>query len=78
MEAIIENKILLLDENNNELFQEFNEIVGCINDAINYNGLEAMMPIQPKFFKYGFGGSHMWVKQIINGEPRQQVLFVKF
>jgi len=78
MEAITQNTIKLTDnlEINQTIFEEFNEIISCIVDSTSEVGLRALLPIMPLHFKIGFGGSHMWVKQIIGGEPKQQVIFV--
>ena len=81
MKAIIENQIQLFlnsSEINTVIFREFNEIIGCILDAISETGLRAMMPSNPIHFHYGYGSSHMWVRQMISGESKQQVIFVEF
>lgn len=77
MKAEIQNT-LQVSEHNTDLLLEFNEILSCIIDSTSESGLRAMMSIRLNNFLYGFGGSHMWVKQIIDGEVKQQVLFVDF
>jgi len=58
-----------------EFFAEFNEITIAINIAKDSLQLRKFMPKKPKYFEYGFGGSHIWVKQ--NGNPNR-IMFAEF
>ena len=59
-----------------ELFMFIQIITNCNTEA----GLRHFIRGGNNFthFMYGFGGGHLWVKQIIDGEPKQQVIFVQF
>jgi len=62
--VLILNKIME-SENEKELRQNITIINGGLYDLI--------------YFIIGFGGSHMWVKELDeNGCPKQQVIFVEF
>ena len=67
-----------------EVTIEFTSIVNTIALSENHDQLQRnmsminMTTLSGHYFLYGFGSSHMWVKQIINGEPKQQVIFVAF
>jgi hypothetical protein len=47
------------------------ELWQYMKENINLEQLEC-------YFKYGWGGSHFWVKQIVHGKVEQQVIFVQF
>ena len=81
MKAIIENpvKVLFLQEAYEEALLEFNLILTRICNAENSDQLRSSMNLDRfRHYKFGFGGGHMWVKQVINGQPKQQVIFVQF
>jgi hypothetical protein len=86
MKAIIENPIITIDYNNGnlpstEIMTEFILLVNIILSCDNKNSLRSHNLLNNREFKhfmFGFGGYHFWVKQIINDEPKQQVLFVNF
>lgn len=53
------------DKDNQYRFIEFNQIMTACTQAKDSRDLRIRMQrIEPVYFKYGFGGSHMWVKQI--------------
>lgn len=87
MEAIIQNRLSYKDNHFvyqqgvvNEINRQFVEILSEITESPTEYDLRVNISKLPKYthFLIGFGGHHMWVKQIINGEAVQQVIFVKF
>lgn len=86
MKATIENPVNIRedlayvgDEKYFNILAEFNLLLTRINGAENVKQLKSFLSLDKyNYFKYGFGGSHMWVKQVINGQPKQQVIFVQF
>jgi Golgi nucleoside diphosphatase len=81
MKATIENPVQCFADESKKLEQlsEFNEILKDIFDFKNEEQLRKGFKSRTfEYFIFGFGGSHMWVKQIIRGEVKQQVLFVEF
>lgn len=81
MKAIIENSVKLWADPSTKIDQieELNEIIDCIVSSPKEDFLR--YKISKLFFKHfaiGFGSSHMWVKQVIRNEVKQQVLFVEF
>ena len=84
MKAIIEKALNTENtESNLRICIEFAAIVNLILNAKDENVLRDVFK-DPEIrkrtihFTFGFGGGHMWVKQIIDGEPKQQVIFVEF
>lgn len=86
MIVIVEHSISLIDSKgifigserySNYLF-EFNRLLTLICNSKNEEELRRNFRLEPNsdYFLFGFGSNHMWMKQIIDGEPRQQVLFV--
>ena len=80
MKAIIENKIKTTGTNFIDVQMEFCNILSIVADSNTENELrERIFGVYERYFhfKIGFGSSHMWVKQIIDGDPKQQVIFVQ-
>jgi len=80
MKAIIENPVKLINEN---VQVEFIAILNAITESETRMELSTRLTvirnmIGIKEFAYGFGSSHMWVKQVIEYTPKQQVIFVEF
>jgi hypothetical protein len=75
MKATIENFVYYMTD---EIALEFADIINAISLSDTEAQLRIILNVTPKYFMIGFGGHHAWVKQIINGEPRQQVIFVEF
>jgi len=82
MNAIVENTLV---EHHNYfskkditlLHDEFMNILRFINNSETEAELRVIFTNYPlEHFKVGFGSSHMWVKQVINGDAKQQVIFV--
>lgn len=62
-----------------EIQEEFLSILSLIVNSTTEEQLREIFSKYPlDYFMIGFGGSHMWVKQLINGESKQQVIMVKF
>lgn len=84
MNAIVENKLIqdykvIYKGKLSSLKDEFLSLLNIINMATSKEQLELFFEFQKlEYFMVGFGGSHMWVKQLINGDAKQQVIFVKF
>jgi hypothetical protein len=87
MKVVVENPVSLIDskgqflgekEYANYLF-EFNHFITLICNNKNEDELRRRFRLEVSdHFLFGFSRRHMWVKQIIDGEPRQQVIFVEF
>ena len=87
MKAIIERPVSLVNSKglcfrddiySNYLF-EFNRFLTLIVNCKNEDELRRRFRLEiSDYFLFGFGSSHMWVKQIIDGEPKQQLIFVQF
>lgn len=84
MKVTVENPIKILKgfawENiYNSTLLEFNLLLTRICNSENGEQLRSSTTLDNyEHFLFGFGGSHMWVKQIVDGEPKQQVIFVQF
>lgn len=86
MKAIIENPVQFYDERNfSQSLMEFARITQDIATAGDESELKANLDYSLKIgqinnFKYGFGSSHLWVKQLSRDrkETKQQVIFVEF
>lgn len=88
MKAIIENSVNIINPKTGinfrenkyfECLSEFDLILTNITTAKNEEALRAHFKFGSyRNFKVGFGSNHMWVKQIIDGEIKQQVIFVEF
>ena len=87
MKTIIESFIIKTEfnpdvDNFREAMFEFNVILCLINMALDGFNLKDLMLNQKPYitnFSYGFGASHMWVHQIINGEvSKNRLLIVEF
>ncbi len=68
----------------NEINSEFIAMLNGIKYAKNEAQLRHYFAIAGtfggfKYFAFGFGGNHMWVKQIVDGEmQKDRVMFVEF
>ena len=64
------------------LLAEFNKLLIVTTNAQSEQVLRHYMKLEfekSKNFKYGFGASHMWVKQIVKGELcGGRIIFVEF
>lgn len=88
MKAIIENSVIFLndDEKNHNMLCQFNGILQEITLSKNKEELENRMNkcsvMAFRYFIYGFGGNHFWVKQRhILGEVHvgdERIIFVEF
>lgn len=84
MKAIVENTPttyfeIFTKKEIRELQEEFLSILSLINNSDTESRLRDVFSKYPlDYFKVGFGGSHMWCKQLINGLPKQQIIFVQF
>jgi hypothetical protein len=69
--ANIEKSLILhdSDSHNNNMFSNFNTIIQAITKSSNRKDLEKNMLslfsyyTYQRYFHYGFGGNHMWLKQ---------------
>lgn len=78
MRAIIENTIVY-KQNASEVLSEFNGIIDCITNAPNEDFLRFKINKRSyNHFLIGFGGHHMWTKQLVNNKPTKRILFVEF
>ena len=79
MKAIIETYLLFTHKDNNILIA-FNEILTTITLSRTENQLRGSMETISeyinKYFIYGFGSNHMWVKQKEN--PDERLIIVEF
>lgn len=86
MKATIENPVAFYDEQNfSQSLMEFARITQDIATARDESELRANLDYSLKLgqinnFKYGFGSSHLWVKQLSRDrkETREQVIFVNY
>lgn len=70
---------LFNDSGLKEFNEEFISILKLITFSENEAKLRINMQITPfNYFKVGFGSSHMWVKQLVHGKTREQIIFVEF
>lgn len=86
MKCTIENapQPLPVDLENYEMLIEFHEFLMIIA-KIKTNGFARATLHEnihdkihrPDYFIYGFGGSHFWVKQIVNNVIGKQIIFVE-
>ena len=84
MKAIIENPINLIGAASMDLaiYSEYHLILNMILSAQSKEVLREKFNDFDQddlmYFTYGFGGSHMWVKQLDwNSKVKQQVIFVE-
>jgi len=82
MKAIVENQVNF-SSHRKAIQDDFCEILSIIGSCDSEKELRKVIAMELEVgewdnFKVGFGGSHMWVKQIIDGDPKQQVIFVEF
>ena len=81
MKAIIENPLDMSNfAVNMRISIEFTAIITLITRSKTETELRGKVnnfKTKSEFFLWGFGLSHMWVKQIIDGDPKQQVIFVQ-
>lgn len=80
MKAKIENLVI---DNMREQLEVFIEILYIVSMSEDENQLRKLMslihlkyPNFSKYFFYGFGHNHMWVKDVLN--PDQRAIFVDF
>lgn len=81
MKAIVQNAVSRFVglERYSDSVLEFNRILEVITKSENEEQLRSRMTLDNYIhFKFGFGSHHMWVKQFVNGETKQQVIFVEF
>lgn len=78
MNTQIEHPIcILFDEE--EVLKEFGMICIMLNSAETLGSVKSLIEgLGLKHFKWGFGSSHFWAKQIINGELSERVIFKQF
>jgi len=80
MQALIENKLVFPEPS---LIVDFMSILNVIYQAKDYFDLKEQMqilkPMLENRFEYGFDSSHMWVRQIIDGNvSNKRLIFVDF
>jgi hypothetical protein len=76
MVAQIENYLDTYLINIIDLFDEWNRILKSITISKNENELRSNMKLFVyKYFKYGFGGNHMWVIQ--KNKPERRIIIVE-
>ena len=85
MKAIVENSLCIGGFNDTvdlSLFVEFNKLLIVTTNAQSKEVLKHYMKLEfsnSVNFKYGFGASHMWVKQIVKGETcTNRLIIVEF
>lgn len=90
MKAIIENAVIepTMSHSPNTFYlalDYFNQILNAITTSNTREEFRQTMEdninleqMEKHYFKYGWGSSHFWVKQIVKGEVAQQVIFVEF
>ena len=79
MKATVENSVSFELSEDITIYLEFVEIINRTVSAKSEQELRDRFIVgRYRHFKIGFGSSHMWVKQYILGEPKQQVIFVQF
>jgi len=88
MKIEVENPVINQYELKNDAdFQEalfqFNELIRVIKKSKNrYDLLKNLDSLNlseiDTYFKYGFGGSHFWVKQKIKEDLTDRIIFVRF
>jgi hypothetical protein len=84
MKAIVENQVKIgtwTRQQKTDLYYQFVVILNTITVCTNESDLRLLMNDRRDLFEdfiFGFGAHHMWVKQIINKEVKQQVIFVEF
>ena len=80
MKTVIENGVntkSLNDEECKDLMREFNIIIMTLNMSWTETHLRKFMKSNGKlkYFDYGFGSSHIWVKQ---SKTENRILFCEF
>ena len=87
MKAIIENGVnyspIPTRTIKREIQDDFCEILNIVLSCETEEQLISTINTELDFgewnnFKVGFGSNHMWVKQVLNGKVKQQVIFVEF
>jgi hypothetical protein len=87
MKAIIENFVLFVNvgtemgqDNYLTALSEFNIILTFIKMSCGKENLRSFLKDQSlNYFVYGFGSSHMWVHQVVDGEPlKDRLMIVEF
>lgn len=84
MKPIFETSLILetTDGNLNPLMLEFNRLLIVLTNSITVDMLKYYMKLEfekSKNFAYGFGSSHLWVKQIVNNRPtKNRLVIVEF
>lgn len=92
MEAIIENPVQFLndDDKNHNMLCEFNSLLETITSSTPDNirdSIKKTFTSEPRYFEYGFGGSHMWVVQRnirtqtnneVRVDPSKRIILVRF
>jgi len=86
MKVTIKNPVAFYcDQNYSQSLMEFAMIIQDIATARDENEIRANLDYSLKIgrinnFKYGFGGSHMWVKQLSEDrkETKQLVILVNY
>ena len=81
MKGIVENSIKFWANPQTKIKQceEMNDIIDCIVNSNNEHELRTKIKKEKyEHFLIGFGGSHMWVKQLIRNQANQQIIFVDF
>jgi hypothetical protein len=74
MKVQIEQSINPHNGNFNNIMKELNEIIGiCLDNTNILSILSNLKSFNPKYFDYGSGSSHVWVK--LNGQ-NERYLFV--
>jgi len=79
MKTQIENSLILKENDNEEMLIAFNEIIQTCTLANNQEELRRMLKGKSfyidRYFHYGFGANHMWVKQNLYDD---RILIVQF
>jgi len=81
MKPTIENAPKLFADTAKKFDQlcEFHSILEYIEESKTREELKEILKLKTfEYFLFGFGGSHLWVRQIIREEIGQQVIFVDF
>ena len=81
MKTIIDNVVIYLNEDNknHNMLTSLMEIIKVSNQVNNLKELKILMELIPhiitRYFKFGFGSSHMWVSQAIFNNENEELKY---
>ena len=80
MTTQIENPVKLTEqaEQNSDIFHELNFVISELNFSKSIARAKRVLGNGTNSFKCGYGSSHVWIKQLINGEVQSERILIAF